>query len=151
MRARTIQQQPQEVDWNKRSPTKATLALVTSLLKDFDIYKRPQGVSSLHDCCGVEFLTLLEGAMDVAISVADDGDDPLRALLVAPFEPPETFDVRLKTEALAMAIGKRRRPHTFPPASPKPPKSILSSPRNILYVHPRDENEEYHYSDETNE
>ena len=147
---------------------------------------------------------------DVTIPDADDGDNPLRALLVPTFEPPETFDVRLKTEskALAMAEGTQasiedlqtylsdvysltlnfvtrencpdkggspqqprtahsaRRPHTFPPASPipptlptlfrpprppKPPKSILSPPRNILYVHPRDGDEEYHYSDGTYE
>jgi hypothetical protein len=108
LRARAIQQQPQEVAWSKRSLTKATLASVTLLLKDFDIYKRKQGVKSLHDCCGVEFLTLLEGAMNVTIPDADDGDDPLRALLVATFEPPETFDSRLKADykALAMTKGK---------------------------------------------
>ena len=61
LRARAIQQQPQEVAWSKRSLTKATLASVTLLLKDFDIHKRKQFVKSLHDCCGVEFLTLLEG------------------------------------------------------------------------------------------
>ena len=51
-----------------------------AITKDFDIYKKKQGVKSLHDCCGVEFLTLLEGAMNVTIPDADDGDDPLRAL-----------------------------------------------------------------------
>jgi len=147
---------------------------------------------------------------NLTIPDAADGDTPLRALLVATFEPPETFDVRLKTEykVLAMAEGKQasiadlrtylsdfysltinlvtrencpdkggypqqprkahsaRRPHTFPPVSPipptlptlfrpprppKPPKFILYPPRNILYVHPRDGNDEYHYSDGTYE
>jgi len=147
---------------------------------------------------------------NLTIPDAADGDTPLRALLVATFEPSETFDVKLKTEykVLAMAEGKQasiadlrtyisdfysltinlvtrencpdkggypqqprkahsaRRPHTFPPVSPipptlptlfrpprppKPPKSILSPPRNILYVHPRDGNDEYHYSDGTYE
>jgi len=106
LRARAIQQQPQEVAWNKRSLPKTTLASVTLLLKDFDVYKRKQGVKSLHDCCGVEFLTLLEGAMDVKIPDADDGDDPLRALLVATFEPPETFDARLKADCKALAMTK---------------------------------------------
>ena len=109
LRARAIQQQPQEVAWSKRLPTKATLASVTLLLKDFDIYKRKQGVKSLHDCCGVEFLTLLEGAMDVKIPDADDGDDPLRALLVATFEPPETFDSRLKADCKALAMPKGKQ------------------------------------------
>ena len=77
LRARAIQQQPQEVAWNKRSLPKTTLASVTLLLKDFDVYKRKQGVKSLHDCCGVEFLTLLEGAMDVKIPDADDGSQPV--------------------------------------------------------------------------
>jgi hypothetical protein len=36
------------------------------------------------------------------------------------------------------------------PSPPTPPKSILSPP-NILYVHPNDDNEEYHYSDGTYE
>ena len=51
----------------------------------------------------------MPNAYDVTIPDADDGDNPLRALLVATFEPPETFDVRLKTEskALAMAEGKQ--------------------------------------------
>ena len=43
LRARGIQEQPQEVDWNKRPPIKATLASVTRLLKDFDVYKRETG------------------------------------------------------------------------------------------------------------
>ena len=109
LRARAIQQQPQEVAWSKRSLTKATLASVTLLLKDFDIYKRKQGVKSLHECCGVEFLILLEGAMNVTIPDPDDGDDPLRALLVATFEPPETFDSRLKADCKALAMPKGKQ------------------------------------------
>ena len=109
LRARAVQQQSQEVDWNKRPPIKATMASVTKLLKDFDIYKRKQGVKSLHECCGIEFLTLLEGVMAVDIPDAADGDDPLRALLIDTFETPETFDSRFKAEckALAMAKGKQ--------------------------------------------
>ena len=82
LRARAVQQQSQEVDWNKRPPIKATMASVTRLLKDFDVYKRKQGVKSLHKCCGPEFLTLLEGTMAVDIPDAADGDGPLRALFV---------------------------------------------------------------------
>ena len=109
LRARAVQQQSQEVDWNKRPPIKATMASVTKLLKDYDIYKRKQGVKSLHECCGIEFLTLLEGVMAVDIPDAADGDDPLRALLIDTFETPETFDSRFKAEckALAMAKGKQ--------------------------------------------
>ena len=66
------------------------MASVTRLLKDFDIYKRKQGVKSLHECCGIEFLTLLEGVMAVDIPDAADGNEPLRALLIATFETPET-------------------------------------------------------------
>ena len=109
LRARAIQQQPQEVAWSKRSLTKATLASVTLLLKDFDIYKRKRGVKSLHECCGIEFLILLEGAMNVTIPDPDDGDDPLRALLVATFEPPETFDSRLKADCKALAMPKGKQ------------------------------------------
>jgi len=85
------------------------MASVTKLLKDFDIYKRKQGVKSLHECCGIEFLTLLEGVMAVDIPDAADGDDPLRELLIDTFETPETFDSRFKAEckALAMAKGKQ--------------------------------------------
>jgi hypothetical protein len=109
LRTRAIQQQQQEVDWNKRPLMKATLVSVTQLLKDFDVYKRKQGVKSLHECCGPEFLTLLEGTMAVDIPDAADGDDPLRALLVDTFETPETFDYRFKTacKALAMPKGKQ--------------------------------------------
>ena len=35
---------------------------------------------------------------NLTIPDAADGDTPLRALLVATFEPSETFDVKLKTE-----------------------------------------------------
>ena len=44
--------------------------------------------------------------MDVKIPDADDGDDPLRALLVATFEPPETFVARLKADCKALAMTK---------------------------------------------
>ena len=71
-----LQQQSQEVDWNKRPPIKVTMASATRLLKDFDVYKQKQGVKSLHECCGPEFLTLLEGTMAVDIPDAADGDDP---------------------------------------------------------------------------
>ena len=109
LRARAVQQQSQEVDWNKRPPIKATMASVTRLLKDFDIYKRKQRAKSLHECCGIEFLTLLEGVMAVDIPDAADSDEPLRALLIDTFETPETFDSRFKAEckALAMAKGKQ--------------------------------------------
>jgi len=104
-----VQQQSQEVDWNKRPPIKATMASVTKLLKDFDIYKRKQGVKSLHECCGIEFLTLLEGVMAVDIPDPADGDEPLRAILIDTFETPETFDSRFKAEckALTMVKGKQ--------------------------------------------
>ena len=109
LRARAVQQQSQEVDWNKRPPIKATMASVTRLLTDFDIYKRKQGVKSLHECCGIEFLTLREGVMAIGISDAADGEELLRALLIDTFETPETFDSRFKAEckALAMAKGKQ--------------------------------------------
>ena len=106
LRARAIQQQSQEVDWNKRPPTKTTLASVTRLLSDFDIYKRKQRVKSLHECCGIEFLTLLEGVMAVDILDAADGDEPLRALWINTFEIPETFDFRFKTQCKALAMPK---------------------------------------------
>ena len=51
----------------------------------------------------------LVASSPATIPDAADGDTPLRALLVATFKPPGTFDVRLKTEykALAMAEGKQ--------------------------------------------
>ena len=96
----------QEVDWINRPHIKATMASVTRLLKDFDVYKRKQGVKSLHECCGIEFLTLLEGVMAVDIPDTADGDDPLRALLINTFETPETFDFRFKTQCKALAMPK---------------------------------------------
>ena len=44
--------------------------------------------------------------MDATIPDADNGDDLLRALLMATFEPPETFDARLKAEYKALAMTK---------------------------------------------
>ena len=106
LRARAIQQQSREADWNKRSPTKATSASVTRLLSDFDIYKRKQGVKSLHECCGIEFLNLLAGVMAVEIPDAADGDEPLRDLLINTFETPDTSDFRFKTQCKALAMSK---------------------------------------------
>jgi len=97
------------VDWNKRPLIKATMASVTKLLKDFDVYKRKQGVKSLHECCGPEFLLLLEGTMAVVIPDSAGGDDPLRTLLIDTFETPETFDYRFKNECKALAMSKGKQ------------------------------------------
>ena len=35
--------------------------------------------------------------------------------------------------------------------APTPPAQSTQRPPNILYVHSRDDDEEYHYSDETND
>ena len=83
------------------------MASVTRLLKDFDVYKRKQGVKSLHECCGIEFLTLLERVMAVDIPDPADGDEPLRALLIGTLETPETLDSSCKAEFKALAMAKR--------------------------------------------
>ncbi len=50
----------------------------------------------MHECCGPDFLILLEGTMAVVIPDSAGGDDPLRTLLIDTFETPETFDYRFK-------------------------------------------------------
>ena len=78
---RVVQQQSQEVTWNKRASPKASTASVALLLSDYDIYKKQNGIRTLHECCGQKFLTLVAEIMQVAIPDAADGDDPLRTLL----------------------------------------------------------------------
>ena len=109
LRVRAVQQQPQEVNWNnrRRLPINAAMASVTQLLIGFDIYKRKQGVQSLHECCGIEVLTLLESVTAVDISDAADGDEPLRNRDT--FETPETFDSRFKAECKALAMTKGKQ------------------------------------------
>ena len=111
MRARAVQQQPQEVNWKQRPPTKTTLASKTKLLKVYDCYKRNQGIKSLHNCCGIELLTLLEGDMNLDNPDPANGYKPLRDLMVNTFETPETFDSRFKVECRVLAMAKGKQPN----------------------------------------
>ena len=106
---RVAQQQSQEVTWNKRAPPKASTASVTLLLSDYDIYKKQNGLRTLHECCGKSFLTLLAGVMQIEVPDATDGDDPLRTLLEDTFETQDTFQIRFKSACKGLAMVKGRK------------------------------------------
>ena len=103
---RVAQQQSQEVTWNKRASPKASTGSVALLLSDYDVYKKQNGMRTLHECCGQPFLTLVAGVMQVVIPDSADGDEPLRTLLEDNFVTQDTFQIRLKSACKRLAMVK---------------------------------------------
>ncbi len=100
----TLDQSKNKRSFTERKEDPVTESGLVSSLKFFDEYNHLGGRRSLSEFLGHTWLRTLERVQGVPVPDESDGDSALRIFLASVFHSPDSFNIRVETDFLAVKL-----------------------------------------------